>query len=289
MKLRASGMRPTAQSSRARPCSFNPRAPTRGATGSAVGARGVFTFQSTRPHEGRDPAPAAGSLASGRFNPRAPTRGATRHGRPWFRPVRVSIHAPPRGARPHLSKSATAPNSFQSTRPHEGRDTAPEFTDKEDVCFNPRAPTRGATGKKSRRCCWLLVSIHAPPRGARLVEVFREVRRVLFQSTRPHEGRANSALLASIVSVSIHAPPRGARHILFFDWLVFDWFQSTRPHEGRDCVCSGFGWSRCVSIHAPPRGARLRFGCFRLFQDQFQSTRPHEGRDSCTDAPRAVW
>ena len=257
LKLRASGMRPTAQSSRARPCSFNPRAPTRGATGSAVGARGVFTFQSTRPHEGRDPAPAAGSLASGRFNPRAPTRGATRHGRPWFRPVRVSIHAPPRGARPHLSKSATAPNSFQSTRPHEGRDTAPEFTDKEDVCFNPRAPTRGATGKKSRRCCWLLVSIHAPPRGARLVEVFREVRRVLFQSTRPHEGRDDPRVLSMgpFSRFNPRAPTRGATKLLARASRLLE-FQSTRPHEGRDFYECAMAGNVCgFNPRAPTRGA----------------------------------
>ena len=55
---------------------------------------------------------------------------------------------------------------FQSTRPHEGRDNRHRLNDTLCCCFNPRAPTRGATYPQTK----------AGSGG-------------MFQSTRPHEGR----------------------------------------------------------------------------------------------------
>ena len=213
---------------------FNPRAPTRGATGWLININVPRLFQSTRPHEGRDVRTSWEISAGNCFNPRAPTRGATGLLDPAVRVVHVSIHAPPRGARPRLDIIQQLLDVFQSTRPHEGRDV-PKRLDLYGGTvsihapprgarlgglrlrelrrgFNPRAPTRGATGDTQLNGFTAAVSIHAPPRGAR-----RRSR----GATRLHDG------------FNPRAPTRGATKAAIAT-TAYAPFQSTRPHEGRD-------------------------------------------------------
>ena len=116
------------------------------------------------------------------------------------------------------------------------------------------APARGATVVE--RIHWGLppVSIHAPARGATFSVLFSR-RQFL---------------------VSIHAPARGATS---FAWRIFPplTFQSTRPRGAR-LVCESF--IRCPSLFQStrPRGARLfRLICY-LIRPVFQSTRPRGAR-----------
>jgi hypothetical protein len=104
-----------------------------------------------------------------RFNPRAPTRGAT-----VSVDVGVLLHLF-QSTRPHEGRDRAVFGDqmrgvlFQSTRPHEGRDSAGASRQARTRRFNPRAPTRGATLASLLRGRLSAVSIHAPPRGARLL------------------------------------------------------------------------------------------------------------------------
>ena len=217
-----------------------------------------YEFQSTRPHEGRDRTSQNLLPRRIRFNPRAPTRGATLRRSLPTRRTYVSIHAPPRGARRARNPGDAVGCWFQSTRPHEGRDDGSVVGMDRFRGFNPRAPTRGATGGSVPRSAAGTVSIHAPPRGARRSQSPKYGSVFSFQSTRPHEGRDQATGAGfPAVGVSIHAPPRGARLLRMRHGGKRLWFQSTRPHEGRD----------------PESHSR------RYYPPQFQSTRPHEGRD----------
>ena len=219
----------------------------------------VEWFQSTRPHEGRDTEIPRPPAPSSRFNPRAPTRGATNPVARIHLGTLVSIHAPPRGARLSLLASLYTISWFQSTRPHEGRDSLPRRPCPPRYCFNPRAPTRGATRRggaefkkrwgfnpraptrgatshRPRRVAQSHVSIHAPPRGARLSRAgcIRWCWR--FNPRAPTRGATTKAVVGCLYRV----------------------FQSTRPHEGRDLLKRLKRASQhlvCFNPRAPTRGA----------------------------------
>src|SRR5579885_3356877 len=97
----------------------------------------------------------------------------------------VSIHAPARGAT-YCVYSAQAQPMFQSTRPRGAR-LAMLTPSRIFARFNPRARA-GRDNELENRAEGMLVSIHAPARGATLP-------RVVSPSAR---------------GVSIHAPARGA-------------------------------------------------------------------------------
>ena len=86
----------------------------------------------------------------------------------------------------------------------------------------------------------MMISIHAPPRGAtaRRWRTFPQSAR--FQFTPLREGRPpQNVLQVAGLAISIHAPPRGAT-----------------PFRGREVLF------RRISIHAPPRGATgVSFSC----------------------------
>ena len=100
----------------------------------------------------------------------------------------------------------------------------------------------------------MLISIHAPTRGATLCG-FLSANGYKFQSTLPREERHKLALVAS----------------------AFDIFQSTLPREERQNIYSGITNGVLISIHAPTRGATYFFPltCSALI---FQSTLPREER-----------
>ena len=222
-----------------------------------VNAVQIGVFQSTRPHEGRD-------------GEKALTRGIKE----------VSIHAPPRGARPRLGRERGSGMTVSIHAPPRGARRSLSRTARSTPGFNPRAPTRGATIGGGQFGHDVTVSIHAPPRGARPTGTSGATIPLLFQSTRPHEGRDPAARGARPDSGGFNprAPTRGAtmdspsRHRL-------STFQSTRPHEGRDQSAMEGAIYAEVSIHAPPRGARPHTMQLVTGVLRFQSTRPHEGRD----------
>ena len=164
--------------------------------------------------------------------------------------VKVSIHAPARGATSSFnqwSKYAKSFNPrtrtgcdrpvlikrplmvvFQSTHPHGVRPLPERWAWTLTRCFNPRTRTgcdlggRFLFGNKG-------VSIHAPARGATNQSKYSLIR----------------------VKVSIHAPARGAT-----PWGIT------------------FPLGKAVSIHAPARGATLSQMC-SFNRNAFQSTHPH--------------
>ena len=137
----------------------------------------------------------------------APPRGATSHtpgasARPGifqFTPLRegrphpgarrfhfsISIHAPPRGATRYEVTDA-ASGEFQFTPLREGRPRG-RTSATASAYFNSRPSARGDY-HKSQSHLSVIISIHAPPRGATAVSVRRPCS----------------------IRISIHAPPRGA-------------------------------------------------------------------------------
>ena len=120
--------------------------------------------------------------------------------------------------------------------------------------FNSRPSARG-DGYCFRRRPLLFISIHAPPRGATIVQ------------PKTKAG----------IRISIHAPPRGAT---IFSAVVY-WYDLSisihAPPRGATKQNAGCGRSAGISIHAPPRGATsswLRADNF----GKFQFTPLREGR-----------
>ncbi len=208
-------------------------------------------FQSTHPCGARHAVTVAGDNRV-RVSIHAPVRGATVLEAEGSVELQVSIHAPVRGA------------------------TTSESPGRTRAGVSIHAPVRGATRSSCRPAGLSRVSIHAPVRGATREErCSRPARR--FQSTRPCGARRIfrlSHVVARVVSihapvrgatavllyvvtherVSIHAPVRGATHTHCNEQPLSHSF-NPRARAGRDRG-SRFRWHGCiVSIHAPVRGA----------------------------------
>ena len=216
----------------------------------------------------------------------------------------VSIHAPPRGARPRWNRGSDSHSGFQSTRPHEGRDARRRRPPQPRAKFQSTRPHEGRDqaprrlGQRRRK-----FQSTRPHEGRDAPPMRWVLGTLLFQSTRPHEGRdgrdgagdavggsfnprapTRGATLSAtsayeIEIVSIHAPPRGARHGNQRSSTPKRAFQSTRPHEGRDhAYPPKDDKRRRFNPRAPTRGATS--GIYTSTSaPMFQSTRPHEGRD----------
>ena len=230
-------------------------APTRGATCPPTPRSPTSTSFNPRAHEGRDTPPRRRPRARCSFNPRA-HEGRDAAAQAAGVGLRVSIHAPTRGATWRSSYAGTPATCF-NPRAHEGRDlgkaqgggTADRFQS-----TRPRGARRGRDGACQHGG---RVSIHAPTRGATRGRGAGTRTRGCF-NPRAHEGRDSppSPVSSARCPVSIHAPTRGAT------WTVLDpkaftaLFQSTRPRGARPA--------------APPW--RPSHTCF--------NPRAHEGRDT---------
>ena len=99
-----------------------------------------------------------------------------------------------------------------------------------------------------------IISIHAPPRGATIVQRARQSVR-LFQFTPLREGRPVPRMLPSkSLMISIHAPPRGATMAALPVSNTPLNFNS-RPSARGDSTLNAAPVACSISIHAPPRGA----------------------------------
>ena len=101
--------------------------------------------------------------------------------------VKISIHAPTRGATNMQTRYTHNWGRFQSTLPREERQVR-QYGIPKSIYISIHAPTRGATGSRrtSRRAG--RISIHAPTRGATGSGSRRGGKRQ-FQSTLPREER----------------------------------------------------------------------------------------------------
>ena len=252
---------------------FNSRPSARGDTAQLSTVRRITHFNS-RP-SARGDRPSVQCRRTGRISIHAPPRGAT---------LTAAVHAaiaalfqftPLREGRLCARRKARKSSRFQFTPLREGR--PPTFTpDAEKLRISIHAPPRGATVIQELRNIVTRISIHAPPRGATFLR---------------------SLCCSNFYQISIHAPPRGAtglrrggdlypRHFNSRPSARGDHidnacdprytFQFTPLREGRrtctgTCTCNGYFNSRpsargdanlCamaalrdISIHAPPRGA----------------------------------
>ena len=127
---------------------------------------------------------------------------------------------------------------------------------KQPLVISIHAPPRGATSRLYGAGCVGAISIHAPPRGATVLRATTSETEQ-FQFTPLREGRrAERVASAARGAISIHAPPRGATAYI------------------RTTI-----WLRAISIHAPPRGATHELHNGNA-DEIFQFTPLREGRRS---------
>ncbi|GAK53093.1 hypothetical protein U14_04352 [Candidatus Moduliflexus flocculans] len=143
------------------------------------------------------------------FNPRA------REGRDQPRSLpsgrcRVSIHAPARGATNGAGVSWHVEQCF-NPRAREGRDIGNSRSKLQIRLFQSTRPRGARHYFFDVYYISIIVSIHAPARGATCRERLQSSGMRTFQSTRPRGARLASCSSAdSRTHVSIHAPARGA-------------------------------------------------------------------------------
>ena len=208
---------------------FNPRPHAGGDLSFALLKMGSIMFQSTPPRGGR-PRSSSSSWMNIRVSIHAPTRGATAP-RSSLSKRSLFQSTPPRGGRLGIFPASLTVSMFQSTPPRGGRHTVHRVTTV-DLLVSIHAPTRGATGRTVSRGELKRVSIHAPTRGATW---FR-------------------AVVFRLWGVSIHAPTRGATSHSARSVAPEMGF-NPRPHAGGDVRSDTTNVSWLVSIHAPTRGA----------------------------------
>ena len=145
-------------------------------------------FQSTRPRGARRSVK-MDDLCRLRVSIHAPARGATPARCLTPAPAPVSIHAPARGATAAIQMVLNA-MAFQSTRPRGARrGRSARWARRRAVSIH--APARGATSRLRVHARSPRVSIHAPARGATSSAALR-LSAAAFQSTRPRGARRRS-------------------------------------------------------------------------------------------------
>ena len=144
-------------------------------------------------------------------------------------------------------------SKFQFTPLREGRRRSTVSRKWRQKNFNSRPSARGDWSACWCFYCKSVISIHAPPRGATSILLFRMSRNV-FQFTPLREGRHSESKSYSDGAISIHAPPRGATEAIFM-YSAISLFQFTPLREGRRDLPYDIHEIAYISIHAPPRGA----------------------------------
>ena len=190
---------------------FNPRAREGRDCTSATTRALTSWFQSTRPRGARRIPPRCMPYLSlfQSTRPRGARRRRAHDSRadPQFQSTR------PRGARLIDDKIIRRPKKFQSTRPRGAR-LANGDDDIYALLVSIHAPARGATRPHPRRlraCRWFQST---RPRGARLAEHAHKRDETSF-NPRAREGRDLSLVCSSLSqNVSIHAPARGATNYI---------------------------------------------------------------------------
>ena len=125
----------------------------------------------------------------------------------------ISIHAPPRGATCMFGHRLQLPSNFNS-RPSARGDPPGSSYIRKTAYFNSRPSARGDL-MRCQSMRGFFISIHAPPRGATLVDgAVNE--RIYISIHAPPRGATGVRVqrITKIKVISIHAPPRGATRFL---------------------------------------------------------------------------
>ncbi len=276
-------------------------APARGATKRSSGGGTALGFQSTHPHGVRLDKKLS-FLGVDRFNPRTRT-GCDQDRTAFIHLLTVSIHAPARGAthilaenvaidrfqsthphgvrlislawvlrnilfqstHPHgvrlrVQHEASSTGLFQSTHPHGVRHEYLHIGFGRTVLVSIHAPARGATFDQFFSIAFCYVSIHAPARGATISKAgFHAVQSVSIHAPARVRPKAHIVPKPTIRFQSTH--PHGVRRRINITSASKTGFNPRTPHGVRLQVCSLQVCSMQVSIHAPARGATLSSPC----------------------------
>ena len=150
-------------------------------------------------------------------------------------------------------KKGDIPNPFQSTHPHGVRLHFVPLG-KARLLVSIHAPTRGATyctiptdgGEKFQ-------STH--PHGVRLFDLDDTLCHTEFQSTHPHGVRPNRSKKVTEERSFNPRTHTGCDRTTLLTKYSLLWFQSTHPHGVRQKARGAVRFPSIVSIHAPTRGA----------------------------------
>ena len=231
------------------------------------------------------------------FQPTLPARGATR-------PRRRNCCAPsyfnprsPHGERQTGKLELHFDKPISTHAPRTGSDPRFRVLFSHSFQFQPTLPARGATIFSVVMFFVLLISTHAPARGA-TISCKASKPSAKFQPTLPHGERPGSARSrAAAQAISTHAPARGATSKASATG-GFTIFQPTLPHgerrwqglhrrghhhfnprsrTGSDTFDEYRTRTMLISTHAPARGATLSQPSLHL-SSTFQPTLPHGER-----------
>ena len=184
----------------------------------------------------------------------APARGATKFGGARVEPYTVSIHAPARGATGQIVAMMKDHSSF-NPRSRTGSDFPINFWRRRRESFQSTLPH----GERPEWPGWNLyghdVSIHAPARGATRLKNHAGTTQYCF-NPRSRTGSDHPTCRSFSGGFSFQSTlPHGERPAIPHRRNGKRRFQSTLPHGERP-VCEALrGIGLTVSIHAPARGA----------------------------------
>ena len=194
------------------------------------------------------------ACAQGNFNSRPSARGDRVVGQ-HRDGLRISIHAPPRGATAHAAQ-ALARQTFQFTPLREGRRACRFLV----FCGFPFQFTPLREGRPQPGADDLVGFVHfnsRPSARGDMAESACCTRFTRFQFTPLREGRPfTMASVSYLPSISIHAPPRGATMVPSLNAPMDTYFNS-RPSARGDRHRVLHQARVAISIHAPPRGATV--------------------------------
>ena len=208
---------------------FNSRPSARGDLRDALW-RSAQEFQFTPLREGRQNLDWA--YKSIKISIHAPPRGATARCSQLYCDVLISIHAPPRGATKGRAHGNIGVTTFQFTPLREGRRCSPSLPVYLQVFqFTPLREGRPGNRRKTAPSP---ISIHAPPRGATQFSAICAANLRLFQFTPLREGRRANGAHVGVPSSHFNSRP-SARGDAASAYSIHsqDIFQFTPLREGR--------------------------------------------------------
>ena len=227
-------------------------APAKGATTNATGAIGIV-FISIH----------------------APAKGATKNPRSCQRSNLISIHAPAKGATTDPSGLRIV-CKFQSTLPRRERHTMNNFIQTLQN-FNPRSregSDEDMSGKKPMTYC---ISIHAPAKGATVLEVVF-LTSAPFQSTLPRRERRESIASYCLHSGYFNPRSREGSDIDKVHRQHYHVISIHAPAKGATATNSLWNVLDIISIHAPAKGATCSIADLLITIYNF-NPRSREGSD----------
>ena len=139
----------------------------------------------------------------------APARGATRNKMKQIEFANISIHAPARGATSSQSRLSAFRRYF-NPRSREGSDLRSQYATILRLQFQSTLPRGERLLQDSVKQRTILISIHAPARGATLEMLVPKVKaKISIHAPARGATEADHGLMQQL-SISIHAPARGA-------------------------------------------------------------------------------